>query len=130
MVEWLAVVQSFSHVQLCDPMGCSTQVSLSLTTSWSLLKPMSSESKMPSNHLILCHPLLLLPSVFPSIKVFPMSWLFTSGGQSTGASASISVLPMNNQSGFSVGLTGLTSLLPNGLSILVSPEKQCLAQNN
>ena len=51
-------------------MDCSTPVSLSFTTSWSSLKLMSIESVMPSNHLILCHPLLLLPSVFPSIRVF------------------------------------------------------------
>ena len=58
---------------------------------------MSIESVMPSNHLILCRPLLLLPSIFPSIKVFPMSQLFASGGQSIGPSASTSVLPMNIQ---------------------------------
>ena len=52
---------------------------------------------MPSNHLIFCHPLLLLPSIFPSIRIFPMSQFFTSGGQSIGASASASVLPMNIQ---------------------------------
>ena len=55
---------------LCDPMDCSTPGSLSLTISWSLCKFMSSESVMLSSHLILCCPLLLLPSVFPSIKVF------------------------------------------------------------
>ena len=53
---------------LCDPMDCSTH-SLSITNSWSLLKFMSTESVMPSNHLILCHPLLLLPSIFSSIRV-------------------------------------------------------------
>ena len=51
---------------LCDPMDCST----SITNSQSLLKLMSIESVMPSNHLILCHPLLLQPSIFPSIRVF------------------------------------------------------------
>ena len=56
-----------------------------------------------------CHPLLLLPSIFPSIKVFPMSQLFVSGGQSIGASASASVLPMNIQGWFSLGLTGFIS---------------------
>ena len=56
---------------------------------------MSVESVMLSNHLILCHLLLLLPSIFPSIGVFPVSWLFTSGGQSIGASASATVLPVN-----------------------------------
>ena len=54
---------------LCDPVDCS-QASLSITNSWSLFKLMSSESVMPSNHLILCHPLLPLPSIFPSIRVF------------------------------------------------------------
>ena len=55
---------------LCDPMDCSTPASLSITSSWSLLKLMSIELVMPSNHLILCRPLLLSPSVFPSIRVF------------------------------------------------------------
>ena len=65
------VVQSLSHVQLfVTPWTATRQVSLSFTTSWSLLKLMSTESVMSSNHLILCHPLLLLPSIFPSIKVF------------------------------------------------------------
>ena len=54
---------------LCDPLNCSTP-GLPITNSQSLPKPMSIESVMPSNHLILCHPLLLLPSIFPSIKVF------------------------------------------------------------
>ena len=56
---------------------------------------MSIKSVMPSNHLILCRPLLLLPSICPSIRVFPMSQLFASAGQSIGISASTSVLPMN-----------------------------------
>ena len=57
---------------LCDPMNCSTpiQASLSITNCWSLPKPMSIELVMPSNHIILCHPFLLLPSIFPSIRVF------------------------------------------------------------
>ena len=61
---------SQSCLTLCDPMGCSTPGFLVHTNSWSLLKLMSIELVMPSNHLILCHPLLLLPSVFPSIRVF------------------------------------------------------------
>ena len=52
------------------PWTAARQVSLSITNSWSLFKLMSIESVMPSNHLILCHPLLLLPSIFPSIRVF------------------------------------------------------------
>ena len=60
----------FSHVQLfVTPWTAACQASLSLITSWSLLKLMSIESVMPSNHLILCHP-LLLPSILPSIRVF------------------------------------------------------------
>ena len=59
-----------SCLTLCDPMDCSTQASLSITNSWSLLKFMSTELVMPSNHLILCRPLLLPPSTFPSIRVF------------------------------------------------------------
>ena len=86
--------------------------------SWSLPKFMSIESVMPSNHLILCCPLLLLSSTFPSIRVFPMSWLFTSGGQIIGASASL--LPMNIQGWFPFGLTGLISLLSKDFSRVFS----------
>ena len=68
-----------------------------------------------SNHLILYHP-LLLPSVFPSIRVFAVSQLFTSSGPSIGASASASVFSMNTQSWFPLRLTGLISLLFKGLS--------------
>ena len=63
--------QSLSRVRLfVTPWAAARQASLSITNSWSLLKLMSIESVMPSNHLILCHPLLLLPSIFPSIRVF------------------------------------------------------------
>ena len=60
---------------------------------------------MISNHLILCYPLLLLPSIFPNIRVFPRSQFFTSGGQSIGVSASASVLPMSIHNRFPLGLT-------------------------
>ena len=64
-------VQSLSHVGLfATPWIAGRQASLSITNSWSPTKPMSIESVMPSNHLILCCPLLLLPSIFPSIRVF------------------------------------------------------------
>ena len=64
-------VQSLSRVRLfVTPWTAAHQASLSITNSWSPPKPMSIESVMPSNHLILCHPLLLLPSIFPSIRVF------------------------------------------------------------
>ena len=65
-------VQSLSRVQLfATPWTAPCQASLSITNSRSLLKLMSIESAMPSNHLILCHPVLLLPSIFSSIRVFP-----------------------------------------------------------
>ena len=64
-------VQSLSHVQLfATPWTAARQASLSITNSRSLLKLMSIESVMPSNHLFFCHPLPLLPSIFPSIRVF------------------------------------------------------------
>ena len=63
-------VQSLSLVRLCDPMDCSMQASLSVINSRILLKFMPIESVMPSNHLILCHTLLLLPSIFLSTSVF------------------------------------------------------------
>ena len=72
---------SLSHVQLfATPWIAAHQASLSFTISWSLLKFMSIESVMLSNHLIFCCPLFLLPSIFPSIRVFLMSRLFTSSG--------------------------------------------------
>ena len=84
-------VQSLSHVQLfATPWTAAVQASLSITNSRSLLKLMSIESVMPSNHLILCHPLLLPLSNFPSIRVFSNESFFASGGQSTGFSFSIS----------------------------------------
>ena len=92
------------------------QASWSFNISWSLLKLMSIESVMPSNRHILCHPLPLLPSVFPSIRVFPVSPLSPSGGQSIGALASASVLPMNIQGWFPLELTGLSSLQSKGFS--------------
>ena len=67
-----SAVQLLSHVQLIvTPWIAALQASLSITNCWHLLKPMSIELVMPSNRLILCHPLLLLPSIFPSIRVFP-----------------------------------------------------------
>ena len=83
------------------------QAFLSFTISQSLLQLMSIESVMPSNHLILYRLLLLLPSVFPRIKSFPMSWFLASGGQRIGASASTSVLPVTIQDCVPLGLTGL-----------------------
>ena len=93
--QFSSVTQSCST--LCEPMDSACQATLSIANSWSLLKLMSIESVMPSSHLILCHPLLLPPSVFPASGSFQMSQFFTSGGQNIGASASASVLPMNIQ---------------------------------
>ena len=93
----LSVVQLLRRVQLfATSWTAARPASLSFTIFQSLLKLMSMESVMPSKHLILCHPLLLLPSIFPSIRIFS-SQLFTSGGQSIGVSASTSVLPINTQ---------------------------------
>ena len=93
---WSEVAQSCPT--FCNLMDYSTEASLSITNSWSLLKLMSIESGMPSNHLIFCHPLLLLSSVFPSIRVFssesvlcirwPKYWSF-----------SFSISPSNEYSG-------------------------------
>ena len=114
-------VQSLSRVQLFEtPWTAALQASLSITNSRSLLKLMSTESVMPSNHLILCHTLLLLPSIFPSIRVFSKSQFFISGGQSIGVSALASVLPMNVQDWFPLGWTGWISLLSKGLSRVFS----------
>ena len=96
---WVVVVQSLSNVWLfVTPWTATCQASLSFTISWNLFKPISTESVMPSNHLILCLPLLLLPSIFPSIRVFsnelvlcirwPKYWNFT-----------FSISPSNQYSG-------------------------------
>ena len=91
----ISLVQLLSHVQLfATPWTAAHQASLSITNSWNLLKLMFIESVMPSNRLILCHALLLLPSI-PASGSFPVSQFFTSGGQSIGASASASVLPFH-----------------------------------
>ena len=68
---YFSSVQSLSRLQLfATPWTAARQASLSITNSWGPPKPMSIESVMPSNHLILCRPLLLLPSIFPSLRVF------------------------------------------------------------
>ena len=106
---------------LFDPMSCSTPGFPVLQYLPELLKLMSIESMIPSNHLILCCPLLLLPSIFSQHQgFFPTSWLFASGSQSTGTSASASVLPMNSQGWFPLGLTNLNSLQFKGLSRVFS----------
>ena len=110
-----------SCLMLCNPWTAARQASLSITNFWSLLKLMSIELVMPSNHLIFCHPLLLLPSIFPSIRVFSNELVLFIGGQSIGVSALASVLPMNNtQDWFPLGFTGWISLLSKGLSRVFS----------
>ena len=86
-----------------------TRISQSFTISWSLLKFMFIESMMLSNHLILYCPLLFCLQSFPASGSFPMSWLFTSGGQSIGTSASAPDLPVNIQGWFPLRLTDLIS---------------------
>ena len=115
-------VQLLSHVQLfATPWTAAYQASLSITRSQSLLKLMSIESVMPSNHLIFCRPLLLLPSIFPSIRVFfNDSVIHITGGQSIGVSALASVLPVNIQDWSPSGYTGWISLQPKGLSRVFS----------
>ena len=83
------LVQSVSRVRLFATLWTAAHhASLAFTISRSLLKLMSVESVMPSNHLVLCHPLLLPPSIFPASGSLPISWLFASDGLSIGASAS------------------------------------------
>ena len=105
---------------LCDSLGCKWQASLSITNSWSLLKLMSIESVMPPNHLVFCHPLVLLRSFFPSISVFskesalrirwPKNWSF-----------SFSISPSSKYSGLiSFRIDSLISLLFKGLSRIFS----------
>ena len=117
------VVQSLSHVWLsATPWTAACQASLSIANSRSLLKPTSIELVMPSNHFILCHPLLLLPSTFPSIRVlsnesvlsirWPKYWSFSFSISSS----------MNIQDWIPLGLTGLISLQFKGLS-------KCLLQH-
>ena len=115
LLQLLSCVQLFAT--LCTAV---CQASLSSTILQSLLKFMSIESTMLSNHLILCCPLLLLPSVFSSIRVFSSELALC---QSIGASAWASVLPMNIQGWFPLGLTGLISLQSKGLLRVFSSTK-------
>ena len=108
-------VQLLSQVRLfATPWTAACQASLFITSSWSLLKLMSIESVMPSNHLILCCPFPLLPSIFSALGSFPMNQFFASGGQSIGVSASASVLPMNIQDLISFRMAWLDLLAVQG----------------
>ena len=118
-------VQSLSHVQLlATPWTAARQASLSITNFQSLLKLMSTESVMPSNHLILCCPLLLPPSIFPSIRVFSnesvLQVMWTKYW-----SFSFSISPSNEYS-------GLVSFRTDWLDLLCSPRnsQDCLLQHH
>ena len=105
----IVVVQTLSHLQhFVTQWTAACQVPLSSTIAQSLLKFLSMESVRLSNSLILCHPFTFCPQSFPASGSFPMSRLFAPGGQSIKASAS--VLAMNIQGWFLLGLTGLISL--------------------
>ena len=116
-VQFSHSVMSYS---LWPPWTAACQASLSITNSQSLLKLMSIESVMPSNHLIPCRPLLFLPSIFPTIRVFSNESALHIRCQSIGASVSASVLPMNIQDWFPLGWTGWISLQSKGLSRVFS----------
>ena len=117
--KWYIHVQSPSHFQFfATPWTAAHQASQSPTISWSLPRFKSSALVMPSSHLILWCPLLLLPSIIPSIRVFSNDLALASGGHSIGASAS--VLPMSIQGWFPLRSTGLISLLSKGLSRVFS----------
>ena len=114
-------VQSLSRVWLfVTPWSAARQASLFIANSRSLLKLMSSELVMPSNHLILCHPLLLLPSISSCIRVFSNESALRIRWPSIGVSASASVLPVNIQGWFPLGWTGWISLQSKGLSRVFS----------
>ena len=112
------MVQLLSHVWLLVTPW--TAASLSFSISQSLLKYMFIESVMLSNHLIPCSLFSFSLQSFPASGSFPISRLLGSGGQGRGASVSASVLPMNIQDWYSLGLTGLISLLSQGLSRVFS----------
>ena len=114
-------LQWLSHVWLFEtPWTAALQASLSITNFWSLLKLMSIKSVMTPNHFILCPPFSSCLQYFPASGSFTVSQFFTSGGQSLGASASASVLPMNIQDWFPLAWTGLISLQFKGLSRVFS----------
>ena len=113
----------FSHSFVSDSLWhhglhAAFQASLSFTISQSMLKLMSMESVMPSNHIIFAIPFSFFSQSFPASQSFTMSWFFASGRQSIGPSAS--VLPMNIQGWFPLQLTGLISLHSKGLSKVFS----------
>ena len=117
VVRSFSSVQSLRHVRLfATPWITACQASLCITNSRSSLRLMTIKSVMPSSHLILCHPLLLLPPIPLSIRVFSNESIFAWGGQSTGVSALASVLPKKSQGWSPLEWTGWISLHSKGLS--------------
>ena len=128
--DLVVVVQSLSRVRLfVNPWTVAHQASLSFTISQSLLKLMSIEMMMPSNHLILCHPVLLPPSIFPSITVFSNELALHIRWPNIGTSAS--VCPMNIQGCFPLELTDLLAVQtckfsgPVSETLQVGPSNLC-----
>ena len=120
-------VQSLSCLTLCDLMNRSMPGLPVHHQLRSLPKLMSIESVMASNHLILCRPLLLLSSIFPSIRVLSMSQFFASGGQTIRSFSFSTVLPVNIQDWFPLGWTGWISLQSSlilGLHLVGSESKE------
>ena len=120
-IDFINLVQSLSRVQLfATPWTAAHQAPLSSAVAQSLLKIMSIKLMMPSNHLILCHPLLLLPSVFPSIRIFSSALALHIRWPKYG-SLSFSISPSNEYSGLiSLGWTGLFFLQSKRLSRVFS----------
>ena len=114
-LQWLCCVRFF-----VTPWNAAHQASLSITNSWSLPKPMSSSQWCLPTISSSVVPLSSCPQSFPASGSFQMSQLFTSGGQSTGVSASTSILPMNTQDWSPLGWTGWISLQSKGLSRVFS----------
>ena len=117
-VQFSSVAQSCPT--LCTPWTAAHQASLSITNSQSSLKFTSIELVIPSSHLILCHPLFLLPQSHQASESFPMTQLFAWGGQSPGVSALASFLPKNTQGWSPLKWTGWISLQSKGLSRVFS----------
>ena len=123
-VTFCVYVVCCSVARLCVTLSDSTDCSMPrLPVLYHLPELAQSHVHWVSDAIQPSHPLsspLFLPSIFPSIRVFSKSWLFASGGQSIGASASASVLPKSTQGWFPLRLTVLISLLPKGLSRVFS----------
>ena len=134
LIHVISSVQPHSCLWLfVTPWTAAHQASLSLTIAQSCSNSSPLSWRRHPNILILCHPLLLLPSIFLGIRSFPMSQLFASDGQSIGVSASSSALPMNIQGWFPLQLTGLISLQSKRFSRVFSSttvwkHKFCIAQ--